>query len=43
MRKMVNGKVVDIKNIELFEKGFEGIILNKTVSSSVKDTLNSES
>lgn len=43
MKKKVNGKVVDIKNISLFEKGFEGLALDRKASSNVKDTLDGES
>lgn len=42
MKKLVNGKVINIENIELFEKGFEGLVLNKKASSDVKDTLDSD-
>lgn len=42
MKKLINGKVVNIENIELFEKGFEGLVLNKKASSDVKDTLSTE-
>ena len=42
MKKLVNGKVINIDNIELFEKGFEGLVLNKKASSDVKDTLDSD-
>lgn len=43
MKKKVNGKVVDISNISLFEKGFEGLALDRKASSNVKDTLDGES
>lgn len=42
MRKLVNGQVVNVDNIELFEKGFEGLVLNKKASSSIKDTARSD-
>lgn len=39
MKKKVNGRVVEIGNIELFEQAFEGLALGRLVSSSVADTL----
>ncbi len=39
MKKKVNGKVVDINNMELFEKAFEGLALGRLVASSVADTV----
>lgn len=39
MKKKVNGKVVEIRNIELFEQAFEGLALGRLVSSSVADTI----
>ena len=33
MKKLVNGKIVDIVNIEIFEKAAEGIASNRTVSN----------
>ena len=43
MRKKVNGRVVDISNIEIFEKAFEGLALGRLVSSSVADTITGDS
>lgn len=43
MKKLVNGKVVDITNIDLFKKAFEGIVLDKKASSEVKDTIENSS
>lgn len=35
MRKLVNGKIVDIKNIEIFEKAAEGMAINRTISNVI--------
>ena len=35
MRKLVNGKVIDIKNMELFEKASEGIAINRTLKNAL--------
>ena len=43
MKKLINGKVIDIKNIELFEKCFEGLALNNMAYSNIDDTLKSDS
>lgn len=43
MKKLVNGKVVEIENIDLFKKAFEGIILDKKASSAIKDTIENSS
>lgn len=43
MKKLVNGKAVDIENIDLFKKAFEGIVLNKKASSAIKDTIETSS
>lgn len=43
MKKKVNGKVIDIPNIELFELAFEGLALGKLVSSSISDTITEDS
>lgn len=43
MLKKVNGKVVDIKNIELFEKAAEGMALGKLASSMISDKITVES
>lgn len=40
MRKLVNGKVVDIKNIELFEQAMEGLAIRSTTMSKTSDGLN---
>lgn len=39
MKKVVNGKVVNIPNIELFEKAFEGIAMQKLAVSLVGETV----
>ncbi len=39
MKKMVNGKVVDITNMPVFEAGFEGVALNPTVANSISTGL----
>lgn len=39
MKKKVNGKTVDIVNIEVFEKATEDMIINRTTASTVTDTL----
>ena len=39
MKKRVNGKVVDIRNIELFKLGYEGQLLNKRSISKIEDTI----
>lgn len=39
MKKIVNGKLIDIKNVELFEAAFEGLALGRLVSSSISDTI----
>ena len=40
MRKLVNGKVVDIKNVELFEQAMEGLAIRSTTMSKTSDGLN---
>ena len=35
MRKLVNGKIVDIQNIELFEKAAEGMAIGRTLSNVI--------
>lgn len=37
MKKLVNGKVIDITNIELFKLAAEGMALQKTATSSTSD------
>lgn len=37
VKKRVNGKIIEINNIELFEAAFEGLAAKKIVSSSVSD------
>ena len=37
MRKLVNGKVIEIDNIELFELAAEGLALQNTAISSTND------
>jgi len=39
MRKCVNNVVVDVKAIELYEKAFEGIILNSQAISTIENTI----
>lgn len=41
MKKLVNGKVVDIKNIELFELAAEGLALQNTAVSNTSDGVDS--
>lgn len=43
MKKLVNGNVIDISNIKLFELGFEGLVLNQKASSDVKTPMESNS
>lgn len=43
MKKLVNGKAVEIDNIDIFKKSFEGIILDKKASSAIKDTIENSS
>lgn len=43
MKKRVNGKVIEIDNIGLFESAFEGLALGRLVSSSVSDTITDDS
>ena len=38
MKKLVNNKIVDIRNMELFEVAFESMALKKHTISSIKDT-----
>lgn len=42
MRKLVNGKVVDIKNLELFELAAEGLALQNTAVSITSDGIEGE-
>lgn len=42
MKKYVNGKVVDIRDAEVFELGFEGVALNKYTVSNISDQLDGE-
>lgn len=37
MKKRVNGKVIDIDNIEIFEKGIEGSVVNREAVSNISD------
>ena len=39
MKKLVNGKVIDVDNIELFELAAEGLALSSTTSSNTADGL----
>ncbi len=41
MIKKVNGKSVNISNIELFESAFEGLVLKRLAASYVTDTISS--
>ena len=43
MKKKVNGKIVEIHNIELFEKAFEGMALERLAASSVQETVSNDS
>lgn len=43
MKKKVNGKVIDVDNIELFEKAFEGVALGRLAASSVQETVSRDS
>ena len=41
MKKLVNGRIVDIKNIDIFEKAAEGTAINRTLPNIIpNDTLN---
>lgn len=42
MKKKVNGKVVDIDNIELFREAFEGLAMSKNVVSNISNTIEEE-
>lgn len=42
MKKSVNGKIVDVDNIELFRLGAEGMALSKTAVSHVSDGIGSD-
>jgi hypothetical protein len=42
MRKIVNGKVIDIKNIELFEMAAEGLALHNTTLSATSKGLEAD-
>lgn len=42
MKKLVNGKVIDIENIELFELAAEGLALQNTVVSNTSDGINGD-
>lgn len=35
MRKLVNGKIVDIQNIDIFEKAAEGVAINRTLTNVI--------
>ena len=39
MKKKVNGKTVEIGNIEVFEKATEGMVINRTTASTITDTV----
>ena len=43
MKKLVNGSVVEIDNISLFEKAFEGMVLGKLAASTLNDKITVES
>lgn len=43
LKKKVNGKIIEISNLELFEAAFEGLALGRLVSSSVSDTIADDS
>ena len=38
MKKRVNGRTVDIKNIEIFEKAAGSLAINRTATSNTSDT-----
>lgn len=42
MKKLVNGKVIDIKNLDIFENGFEGMAMNRLVVSNINNELAGE-
>lgn len=42
MKKLVNGKVIDINNIELFELAAEGLVLQNMAVSNTADGVNGE-
>ena len=43
MLKVVNGKTIDIPNIELFQEAFEGMVLNKQITSKLGTMYDGES
>ncbi len=43
MQKLVNGKIVDIGDIRLFEAAFLGLVLNKRAISNINTTIENES
>lgn len=42
MKKKVNGKIVDIRNIEVFEQAAEGLAVNRSTSSNTADTVQAD-
>lgn len=42
MKKKVNGKIVDIKNINVFEQAAEGLAINRSTSSTTADTIQAD-
>lgn len=42
LKKKVNGKIVDIKNIEVFEQAAEGLAVGRSTSSIISDTVKAD-
>lgn len=42
LKKKVNGKIVDIKNINVFEQAAEGLAINRSTSSTTADTIQAD-
>jgi hypothetical protein len=40
MKKIVNGKMVDVYNVELFERAAESLAINRLVASNIADRIN---
>lgn len=43
MKKKVNGKTVEVSNIEVFEKAAEGLAIGRTATSSISDNIQFDS
>ena len=39
MKKKVNGKVIEIDNMELFEKAFEGMAIDSRNNSNIENNI----